>query len=83
MADSQLPSLHAYSEAFVTVSFLDRYRKYLWCDTDDDADPFAESEDKEELENDENCTRLLLASSYVSIYNFFDGMVWSHARVIY
>ena len=65
---NKLLSLFAYSEAIVTVSFLDRYRKYLWCDTDDDADPFAESEDKEELENDENCTRLLLASSYVSIY---------------
>ena len=45
MADSQLPSLHAYSEAFVTVSFLDKYRN-----TDDDGDPFTEIEDNQELE---------------------------------
>ena len=47
-ADSQLPSLHAYSKAFVTVSFLDKYRN-----TDNDGDPFTESEDNQELEVNE------------------------------
>ena len=57
MADHQLPSLHGYSEAITgarkditteTASLLSGRR-----DTDDDADLFAESKDKEEPEANE------------------------------
>ena len=52
VANHQLPSLHAYSEAIMTFPpSLDTESTSLI--TNNDADPFAESEDEEELEDNE------------------------------
>ena len=51
MADHQLPSLHAYSEAIMTSSIDTKSTSPK--STMHDTDPFAESGDEEELEDNE------------------------------